>query len=66
MLLKIFKKYKGKTNIIVSHRISAVVNADIIIVLNDGRIENIGNHEQLLEKIKWYNDLYSYQQEQVW
>lgn len=60
------QKYrKGKTNIIVSHRISAVVNADIIIVLNDGRIENIGNHEQLLEKSKWYNELYSYQQERV-
>lgn len=28
-------------------------------------LENIGNHEQLLEKSKWYNDLYSYQQEQV-
>lgn len=65
-IIENIQKYrKGKTNIIVSHRISTVVNADIIIVLNDGRIENIGNHEQLLEKSKWYNELYSYQQERV-
>lgn len=37
------------TNIIISHRISSIKNADKIIVLNDGKIENIGTHEQLLE-----------------
>ncbi|MDX1699213.1 MAG: ABC transporter ATP-binding protein, partial [Melioribacteraceae bacterium] len=39
----------GRTSIIISHRISTVKNADNIIVLDNGRIVEEGNHEQLLE-----------------
>ncbi|WP_073508343.1 ABC transporter ATP-binding protein [Streptobacillus notomytis] len=52
---------KGKTNIIVSHRISSVINADKIIILSDGEIENIGTHNELLLSSKWYKELYDYQ-----
>lgn len=52
---------ENKTNIIVSHRISSIIDADKIIVLNHGEIENIGTHEQLMEKSSWYKSLYEYQ-----
>lgn len=43
-----------KTQIIVSHRLSAVENADQIIVLNQGAIEAIGNHRELIDKSPTY------------
>ncbi len=55
------KNRKGKTNIIVSHRISSVINADKILILNSGVIENIGTHKELLESSDWYRKLYEYQ-----
>lgn len=48
--------FKEKTVIIVAHRLSTVKNADKIIVLNNGKIAEIGNHEQLIKnKGKYYN-----------
>ncbi|MBF0713706.1 ABC transporter ATP-binding protein [Gemella sp. GH3] len=54
-----------KTNIIVSHRISAVRHADKIIVLSNGIIEQIGTHNELLQTCKWYNELNEYQNKEV-
>jgi ATP-binding cassette subfamily B multidrug efflux pump len=48
--------------IIASHRLSAVVGADLIVVLRDGRIVESGNHEQLLERDGWYASQWRYQQ----
>ena len=48
----------GKTTIIVSHRISAVKNADKIIVLEDGIIVQSGSHESLINLDGYYKDLY--------
>lgn len=53
---------KDKTNIIVSHRISSLINADKIVILNEGSIEIIGTHNELLEKSLWYKNLYDYQE----
>lgn len=45
---------KGKTNIIIAHRFSAIKDADKIIVLDDGRIKSIGTHQYLMKKNEWY------------
>jgi len=52
---------KQRTSIIVSHRISAVKDADIIIVLDDGNIIERGTHTVLLEQKGFYSELYTKQ-----
>lgn len=42
--------YKGKTVIVVAHRLSTVRNADQIVVLNEGKIVELGTHEELIGK----------------
>jgi len=49
--------FKGKTVIIVAHRLSTVKNADQIIVLDNGKIVEIGNHKNLTEKKGAYYNL---------
>ena len=49
--------YKGKTVVIVAHRLSTVKNADQIVVLDKGRVVEIGNHEVLTQKRGAYYDL---------
>ena len=49
--------YKGKTVIIVAHRLSTVKNADQIVVLNDGEIAETGNHKELTAKKGAYYEL---------
>ncbi len=49
---------KGRTVLIVSHRVSSVKDADHIVVLDDGRIVERGTHEMLVDKGGYYADLY--------
>lgn len=49
---------KGKTNIIVAHRFSAVKAANKIIVMQEGVITDMGTHEQLLSYDNWYKEQY--------
>jgi ATP-binding cassette subfamily B protein len=49
--------YKGRTVFIVAHRLSTVVNADQIIVLNNGEMEEIGTHQHLVSKRGFYYNL---------
>lgn len=52
---------EGKTSFIVAHRLSTIKNADIILVMNNGNIIEMGNHEALLEKKGFYYNLYNSQ-----
>lgn len=53
---------QNKTSIIISHRISALKDADNIIVLDDGEIVESGNHKTLLNNQKYYYGIYEKQQ----
>ena len=52
---------KDLTKIIIAQRISSVQDADMIIMMNDGRIEDVGTHEELLMRNKNYQGLYNTQ-----
>ncbi len=53
---------RGRSAIIVSHRLSAVADADEIIVLKDGRLAERGSHAQLVARGGWYAEQWRYQQ----
>jgi len=55
------KQSKDSTTFIISHRISTVMSADKIVVLNHGEIENIGNHEELVKKEGVYKRIWEIQ-----
>jgi ATP-binding cassette subfamily B protein len=52
------KLMKGRTSIVIAQRISTVLNADKIIVLDKGEIAAMGNHEELLESSEIYSEIY--------
>lgn len=52
---------KDRTSIIIAQRISSVMSADTILVLDDGHIESIGNHQTLMENSAVYRELYDSQ-----
>jgi subfamily B ATP-binding cassette protein MsbA len=52
---------EGKTVIAIAHRLSTVLEADQIIVLQDGGIESTGTHQELLQKSGLYQRLYQLQ-----
>jgi hypothetical protein len=52
---------KNRTNIIISHRISAVEHADLILVMDNGEIVDRGTHEELIYKDSWYKEQFEYQ-----
>ena len=48
----------GRTSIVIAHRLSTVRNADRIVVINDGKIVEVGTHEKLLKSKKYYYRLH--------
>ena len=56
---------KDTTKIIIAQRVNSVCEADKIIVMDDGKINDIGTHEELMERCEIYKDVYKSQQEGV-
>ena len=61
ILKNLVRLTKDKTTIIVSHRVSSAKNADQIIVLEDGKVIQTGNHENLINVDGYYKELYTKQ-----
>jgi ATP-binding cassette subfamily B protein/ATP-binding cassette subfamily C protein/ATP-binding cassette subfamily B multidrug efflux pump len=64
-LLALRKNSRSKTTLIVSHRLSAVMDAEHILVLKDGRIAEQGDHASLIAQGNWYASQWRYQQLQA-
>ena len=52
---------KNRTSLIIAHRLSTIIDADNIILLNNGKVENIGTHRFLLKNSSIYKNLYQLQ-----
>ena len=52
------KLIQGKTLIVIAHRLSTITTADQIIVMNDGKVESKGTHEELLKSCSLYQELW--------
>jgi ATP-binding cassette subfamily B protein len=52
---------KDRTSIVIAHRLATIRQADLIVVLNEGKIVQQGTHEELLDKSGLYADLYNRQ-----
>ncbi len=52
---------KGRTSFVIAHRLSTIRDADLILVMNDGKIVEKGSHEELLAQNGFYADLYNSQ-----
>lgn len=52
---------KGRTSFVIAHRLSTIKNADIILVMKDGDIIELGNHDELMAQNGFYADLYNSQ-----
>ncbi len=55
------KLTKGRTSFIIAHRLSTIKNADLILVMKDGKIKEVGNHDSLMKNGKFYAELYNSQ-----
>ena len=55
------KLMEGRTTFIVAHRLSTIREADVILVMKDGKVIEQGNHESLLEQGGFYRHLYESQ-----
>ena len=63
--LALKKNLKGMTTIIIAQRVASIKEADRIVIMEEGKITDIGNHNELIERNEVYRDLYNTQMEGV-
>jgi ATP-binding cassette subfamily B protein len=53
---------KNRTLFVIAHRLSTVIDSDLIIVLENGKVVGVGTHKQLVKSTPLYRDLAKHQQ----
>lgn len=61
----IFTVIKGRTSFVIAHRLSTIADADVILVVKDGKIIERGKHAELMQAHGYYYDLYTRQYEEM-
>jgi ABC-type multidrug transport system fused ATPase/permease subunit len=59
--IKTLENIRLQTDVIVfyiTHNLKNISNADIIMVLNNGKVDSIGTHDKLMDNCTWYSDAY--------
>ena len=59
--LNLFEAFRGRTVFFITHRLSTVRPADLIVLMDQGAVMEVGNHQQLIEQRGWYYALYQSQ-----
>lgn len=62
--LNIFEAFRGRTVFFITHRLSTVRPADMIVLMDQGAVMEVGNHNALIQKQGWYYALYQSQSEE--
>ena len=63
--LNLMEYFRGKTVLFVTHRLNSIISADKIIMLHEGRVEEIGNHNELMDLKGRYYSLYKQQERDI-
>ncbi len=63
--LNLMEFFRGKTVLFITHRLNSIINADKIIMLHEGRIEEIGSHSELMDLKGRYYSLYKQQEREI-
>ncbi len=63
--LNLMDFFRGKTVLFITHRLNSIINADKIIMLHDGRVEEIGTHNELMDLKGRYFSLYKQQESEI-
>lgn len=58
---KLSEKAKGKTQIVITQRVTSAMNSDMILVMDNGKLVDSGKHSELLERCKIYQEIYASQ-----
>ena len=59
--LNLMEYFRGKTVLFITHRLNSIVHADLIVTMHQGRIEEVGNHSELMSMKGRYYSLYKQQ-----